>query len=119
MRQIHREEVDLALLDIQPEEWSREIPHLIAREVSPRLVEYRSAMEAARDGLFADLLKSVLNWKPPAISLGVLAYLSIHQALAAFAAGSGVSALNAIIDAVVARRDTRREHAVSTCRNLR
>lgn len=102
--------------DVSPEDWDREIPRLIAREVSPQLVEYRHAMEGARDKLFGDLIKSVTHWRVPVITIGALNYFSPHQALSAFATLSGValtSALPAVVDAVVSRRGVRRKHAVS------
>jgi hypothetical protein len=102
--------------DLPPAELEREIPRLIARQVTPQLVEYRHAMESARDQLFADLIKSVTSSKFPTISVGALTYLTFHQALTAFIAATGsalASAIPAVVDSIVTRRDIRRKHSLS------
>jgi hypothetical protein len=64
----------VTLDDVPADEWDREIPRLIHREISPQLVEYRNAMEGARDKLFGDLIKSVTHWRVP-----VMVIRAIHS----------------------------------------
>lgn len=102
--------------DVPQEKLETELPRLIARKVTPELVEYRHAMESARDRLFGDLIKSVTNWKFPTISVGALTYLTFHQALTAFAVATGsalASALPVVVDSIVTRRDIRRKFSLS------
>jgi hypothetical protein len=103
--------------EVPPNELAREVPRLIAADIAPSMIEYRHDMEAARDKLFGDLVKAVTNWKLPTISIAAGTYLTFHSAMSAFAAlfGSAVaSAIPTIVDAVVDRRQIRRNHAMSS-----
>lgn len=83
---------------------SQEIPRIIAAEVTPKVREYQNELAGARDTLFADVLKGIIDWKAPVIGIGFLSALSFPAALAAFVA-AGVHATAApIIDYVKAKR---------------
>ncbi len=102
--------------EVPPDELAREVPRLIAADITPNMIEYRHDMEAVRDRLFGDLVKSVTNWKLPTISIAAVTYLTFHSAMSAFAGffGSAVaSAIPAIVDTIVDRRQVQRNHAMS------
>lgn len=86
------------------------IPKLIASELMPKLAAYRTDMAATRDELFAGLLKGVLNFKPPAVSLATFSTLGFGAAIAAFTA---TAAVPPIVDFFKERRKLSRKHGVS------
>src|SRR5881397_993688 len=80
-----------------------EIPRIIAAEVTPKVREYEAELAGARDTLFADLLKEVVKWGMPILSLGFLSGNSFATALGAFAAAVRAAA-PPLIDYAKAKR---------------
>jgi hypothetical protein len=88
----------------------QEIPRIIAGEVTPRVTEFRDEMLGARDELFADLLKKVIVWEVPAVSVGFLSGNSFAAAAVAFLGIVGAAAPG-VIDYVVKERAIKRKNA--------
>lgn len=98
---------------------------IIATDLRPKIIEYENEMASIRDKLFGELIKSVITWELPTLSIGCVAHLGFTGALAAFAtvanAGAIVGALTAgakatvphLVDYVASRRAAKRNHAVS------
>jgi hypothetical protein len=61
-------------------------------------------MESARDKLFGDLIKKVLTWQVPTLSLSFLVGLDTLSAIVAFV-GAVSPAVPAIVDYFVKRKD--------------
>ncbi len=99
--------------DLSPEQVEKEIPKLIARELTPKLNDYKTEMAAIRDGLFGDLVKGVVDWKVPTLSLASFATLGYATAITAFAGSLAAAVANPIVTYWKARRGARRRHAVS------
>jgi hypothetical protein len=88
------------------------VQKIVATELMPKLGEYEREMAAIRDKMFGDLMKSIIKWEFPALSLGYIANLGFTGALAAFAAGAR-AAVPHLVDYVTASRAAKRNHAVS------
>jgi hypothetical protein len=97
------------------------VEKLIAAELMPKLSEYENEMASVRDKLFSDVIKNVLTWELPAVSIGCITSLNFTGALQAFVtsaalvgAAAGVKAtVPPLVDYVTSRRAARRKHAVS------
>jgi hypothetical protein len=88
------------------------IKKIIATELAPKLREYESEMSSARDRLFGNIIKDVVTWELPTLSLSYFANLGYSTALAAFVAGAKATVPH-VVDYVNARRTAKRKHAVS------
>ena len=99
--------------DLSPEQVEKEIPRLIAMELTPKLNDYKTEMAAIRDGLFGDLVKGVVDWKVPTLSIASFATLGYATAITAFAGSLAAAVANPIVTYGKARRGARRRHAVS------
>ena len=86
------------------------IPDFITAEISPRVKSYRDDLAGARDALFADLLKDVVKWELPTVSLAYLATGTFGAAVTAFLAGVRAAA-PAMIDYVKSRREIERKNS--------
>jgi hypothetical protein len=72
----------------------------------------RECAEAVRDKLFGDLIKAVVTWEFPTISIAYFGNLGFAGAVTAFAAGvRGV--VPHVVDYVSSKRAAGRKHAVS------
>jgi hypothetical protein len=99
--------------DVEPARYEAEIGRLVATELAPKLVEYRNEMIDIRDALFGDLVKKVVAWEFPALSVAYFTDVGFWGAIAAFI-GSGLRATTpALVDYVKAHRAVKRKHAVS------
>ena len=98
--------------DIDPETAEQEITKMLHTDVNPRLIEYRNEMKSARDKLFGELVKKVMRWEMPTLSLTYLANLDFASALVAFATAA-VPTLHSVVDYIVERRDIRRRNWMS------
>jgi hypothetical protein len=90
-----------------------EVQKIIAKELGPGLIEYRHAMESARDKLFGDLMKRIIG--PINVSALSVAYVAQGWPglLAAIAVGAMPIVVPPLIDFNAARRDAARKHSVS------
>ncbi len=100
------------ITDIEPDKVEKEIPRIINEEIQPKLIEYRNEMKSARDVLFGDLIKRVVSWEMPTLSVAYLASLDLTSALAAFA-GALAPAVPAVVDYFVKRRDVHRRNSMA------
>ena len=98
-------EADMA----QPDE---AIKKLIATELMPKLREYENEMSSTRDQLFGSIIKDVVTWELPTLSLSYIANLGYGAALAAFVAGAKAT-IPHVVDYVNARRAAKRKHGVA------
>lgn len=99
------------------------IEKIIATDLMPKLSEYENEMASIRDKLFGDLIKSVVKWELPTLSLGFLTKLTFTGALEAFVTSSTLAGAAAVagaraatphlVDYVTARRATTRKYAAS------
>jgi hypothetical protein len=99
---------DVSLVDA-----SARISRLLLIELQPRITAYEAEMTNARDALFGDLIKSVANWKVPALSLGSMAAMGFGAAMATFATTALGGAAAPIVDFIRAKRLAGRKHPVS------
>ena len=75
---------------------------LIASELMPKVGEYENELASIRDKLFGDLIKRVVAWDVPTISIAYLTNLGFAGAVAAFAA-AGRGAIPHVVDYVSSR----------------
>jgi hypothetical protein len=87
-----------------------DIPRFIAAEVTPQVKAARDDLERARDAFFASLMKEVIKWEVPTISIAFLTATPFAAALLAFAAGLRAAA-PPIIDYLKDNRAADRKHA--------
>jgi hypothetical protein len=99
--------------DVTGRDAQREVEHLIATDLRPKLREYKNAMVDAREKLFADLIKSVTAWQLPTLSVAYLSGGNITDTIAAFAAGTLRGAAPPIVDYLTARRKAARNSPAS------
>jgi hypothetical protein len=99
---------DLSISEIQ-----ERIPKLITTELNPKIAVYKNEMAAVRDDLFAGIMKGMINWKAPTLSIASYTTLGYTTAVAAFASSLLASTAAPIIDFVKSRRNVNRKHAVS------
>ncbi|HYX71796.1 MAG TPA: hypothetical protein VE732_03425, partial [Nitrososphaera sp.] len=88
------------------------IQKFIASEISPRLIDYRNEMKAVRDDMFASILKSIIKWEMPTLSLAYLGGLDYSKAIALFASALAPTAHH-IVDYVKTSRSIKRKNALS------
>jgi hypothetical protein len=89
-----------------------EIARIISTDFTPRIIEYKNEMSAIRDDLFADVMKKVVKWEFPSLSLAYLANLDIAGALLLFASAFAPAIPN-VIDYFKSKRDIERKNAMS------
>ena len=94
--------------DISPDE----IAKIIATDFTPRVIEYRNDMCAIRDDIFSDVMKKVVKWEAPALSLAYFSSLSIAGAVTLFATALA-PAVPDIIDYFKDKRDIERRNTMS------
>jgi hypothetical protein len=88
------------------------IRKLIATELMPKVREYEVELASIRDKLFGGLIKAVVTWEFPTISIAYFGNLGFAGAVTAFAAGvRGV--VPHVVDYVSSKRAAGRKHAVS------
>jgi hypothetical protein len=108
LTEVDRLSVNLA--DMDAAEAESQVPKLIASDVIPHITEYRNEFVGVRDALFASLLKDVVKWELPTVSIAFLAGSSFGVALATFLGGVRAVAPS-VIDYVRDRRALRRNNA--------
>lgn len=89
-----------------------EIAKIIATDFTPRVIEYENDMCAIRDDIFADVMKKIVKWEFPSLSLAYLANLGIAGALTLFSSALAPAVPN-IIDYFKAKRDIEKRNAMS------
>jgi len=94
------------------QEFSTDLPKLIATEMAPRLIEYRNEMKAITDRLFGDLIKTVAKYELPTLTLAYFANISVSQAITAFVAALS-PAVPALVNFWQEKRKAKRQHWMS------
>jgi len=89
-----------------------EIAKIIATDFAPRVIEYKNDMCAIRDDLFADVMKKIVKWEMPSLTLAYLANLGIAGAITIFASALA-PAVPDIVDYFKSKRDIERRNAMS------
>jgi hypothetical protein len=89
-----------------------EIARIVASELQPKIVAFKSEMCSIRDDLFADLIKKIALWEMPCLSLAYLASIGFAGSVALI-----VNALRPAIPVVVdyykKKRGIERRNAMS------
>lgn len=88
------------------------LPHIIATQVAPRIVDYHNEMKTVRDKLFGDLIKKVTKWELPSISLAYLAKVDLASAMALFTAAL-VPVVPTLVDYFQDRRQITRKNSMA------
>lgn len=91
---------------------SDEIAQIIATDFTPKVIEYENDMCAIRDDIFADVMKKIVKWEVPSLSLAYLANFGIAGALTLFASAL-VPAIPDVVDYFKSKRDIERRNAMS------
>lgn len=89
-----------------------EISRIIATDFAPRIIEYKNEMSAIRDNLFADVMKKIVKWEVPSLSLAYISSLGIAGSLALFATNLA-PAIPDVIDYFKDKKDIDRRNAMS------
>jgi hypothetical protein len=89
-----------------------EIPRILSTEIKPKLIEYQNEMKSSRDKLFGELIKKVVSFEVPTISLSQLIGLNTTTAIIAFATGL-IPAVPPIVDYFTKGRDIRRRNSMT------
>ena len=63
--------------DMNTNNFENEIKKILAQEVQPKLVEYNNEMVSVRDRLFGELLKKIVRWEMPTLTLSFFSSMSI------------------------------------------
>lgn len=104
--------------EMSPSEIAKELPRIKAQQLSPRVVEYGNEMKAIADKLYGDLIKAVVQYPIPTLSVAYCLDLSISKAMVAFA-GALTPAIPAVIDYIQASRAAKRKHGIGYLIGLR
>lgn len=88
------------------------IVKLIATDVTPKIIEYKNEMCAIRDDLFAEIIKKVVKWEMPSLSLAYLANLGFAGAVALFVSAL-MPAVPDVVDYFKEKKKIERKHAMA------
>lgn len=91
---------------------SDEIAKIIATDYTPRVIEYKNEMCAIRDDFFADVMKKIITFEVPSLSLAYMGNIGIAGALTVFA-GALVPAIPDVIDYFKDKKNIERRNAMS------
>jgi hypothetical protein len=89
-----------------------QFPKIMAKEITPKISEYRNEMKAVRNEMFKDLLNKITNWKVPTLSLAAWAAMGPSALIGAFI----MSATNTLPDWINyfnKRKATELKHSIS------
>ena len=100
------------LEELPEDRLDQEARRLLASDVLPKLNELKNELKSARDHLVGDLIKSVMKWEVPTLSVAFIAPISASGALAAIA-GALAPAVPHVIDYFVKRRDLKHKNAMT------
>jgi hypothetical protein len=100
------------IAETEPEKISNQIRTIIAKEVAPKVIQYRNEMVSVRDKLFGDLIKTIVKWEVPSLSLAYVGEFSLSVALAFFSAAA-VPAVPSVVDYFQGRRELARKNSLS------
>jgi len=89
-----------------------EINKIIATDFTTRVIEYKNDMCAIRDDIFADVMKKIVKWEVPSLSLAYLANFGIAGALTLFASALA-PAVPVVVDYFKGKRNIERRNAMS------
>jgi hypothetical protein len=89
-----------------------EIAKIIATDFTPKVLEYKNEMCAIRDDLLSGVMKKIVTWEFPSLSLAYLANLGITGALTIFASALA-PAIPDVIDYFKNKRNIERRNAMS------
>jgi hypothetical protein len=101
------------ILNADPAHLDDEIKSILASEVNPRVRAYRNEMCTVRDRMFGSLIKKVIKWELPTLTLAQWVGVSWSTALTAFV-GALIPAVGPdLVDYVVGTRDVARKNALA------
>lgn len=86
---------------------------LVATDIVPKIREYRNELEAARDALFGDLIKSVAKWELPTMSLALFAQIASGDGLLVFLGALVSASVGPVVDYIKERRQATQKHGVA------
>jgi len=89
-----------------------EIARVIAADLMPKIVEYKNEMCAIRDDLFSNLVKKIVVWEVPSLSLAYLANLGFAGAIMLFASALA-PAVPYVVDYFKNNRNLERRNAMA------
>jgi len=89
-----------------------EIARIIASELKPKIIAFKNEMCSIRDDLFADLIKKIITWEMPSLSLAYLASIGFAGSLALFASALA-PAIPVVADYYKKKKDIERRNAMA------
>ncbi|MGA2478523.1 MAG: hypothetical protein ABSG63_07210 [Spirochaetia bacterium] len=101
------------IADMSPEEVERELPRVISTEVRPRVYEFQSQMESARDKLFGSLVKRLLAVDTPTLFLTQIVGLGLPLGILTFLATIGATAVPALVTYLQKGREIKRTNSMA------
>lgn len=107
------EQLAAELDETEPGAITQDLARVLAAKVQPRVKEYRDEMAATADKLFGNIIKSVLKWNVPTLSLAYLVSLSTSGAIAAFIGAAASTTAPHLVDYFRERRSIKRKYAVA------
>ena len=99
--------------NLEPTDVRDQIRRLIASEVSPKFLEYRNAMVTARDDLFGDIVKRVVMWEVPTLSVAHFIGQNMTETIVEFALVALGTAAPPVVDFIKANRRIDRNSPLS------
>jgi hypothetical protein len=104
----------LAKLDgVNPLNAENEIQRLVVTDIRPKIADYYRSLEAIRDKQFGELIKQVVTWEFPTLSIAQMAGASWSGMAAAFATALIPAAAPHVVDYFVNSRDVKRKNSIS------
>lgn len=101
------------IVDVDPSHLDDEVRSILASEVAPRVRAYKSEMCSVRDRMFGNLIKKVVKWEVPTLTVTQWVGVSWGTALAAFLGALIPAAAPDLVDYVVGRREVARKNALA------
>jgi hypothetical protein len=97
--------------EMDPDAIERQLPTILAKEVNPRVAEYKRELTNVLDRMFGDLVKGVATWQVPSLSIAYLASLNFSHALALYASAVVVPAVPTVVNYYLDRRKLQRTNS--------
>jgi hypothetical protein len=104
-----------AMIDDGPvaDELGARVRKLVATEVKPKMDLYRAELASARDALFGDVIKSVVDWKLPTLAVAVLHHDPLLAGALAVLGNVAQAGAKMVTDQTVSRRGIARKHGMA------
>ena len=98
---------------VDPKSAQDEIQKLIVTDIKPKMAEYYRSMESIRDKQFGELVKTVIKWEFPTLSIAQLVGASWANLAIAFATALVPAIAPQIVDYFVDSKDVKRINSMS------